>query len=64
MLSIYDILRINREEQDKQIALRELVLPKIPTIYRESNILETLVYIQKDIEQIAVVNEAVPFMVS
>ncbi|OQX49798.1 MAG: hypothetical protein B5M46_03525 [Epsilonproteobacteria bacterium 4484_20] len=56
-LSIYEILRLNREQKDKSIPLEVLDLPKMPTVYKKKNILETLEYLRNDFEQIIVVNE-------
>jgi len=56
-LSIYEILRLNREQKDKSIPLEVLDLPKMPTVYKKKNILETLEYLRNDFEQIVVVNE-------
>lgn len=57
LLSIYEILRLNREQKDKSISLETLDLPKMPTVCKTKNILETLEYLRNDFEQVVVVNE-------
>ncbi|WP_294956024.1 diguanylate cyclase [Sulfurovum sp.] len=57
VLDIYDILRINREHTDTNLRLDTLHLTRLPTIHKEMNILETLDYLQNDVELIAVVNK-------
>jgi diguanylate cyclase (GGDEF)-like protein len=57
LLSIYEILRLNREQKDKNISLETLNLPKMPTVCKTKNILETLEYLRNDFEQVVVVNE-------
>jgi diguanylate cyclase (GGDEF)-like protein len=57
VLSVYDILRIIRQQKDKSVPLKVLTLPKIPTIQKEQSILEALKVFQKDIEQIVVLDE-------
>ncbi|KYJ87101.1 diguanylate cyclase [Sulfurovum riftiae] len=57
LLSIYEILRLNREQQKKNILLETLELPKMPTIYKEKSIIDTLAYLHNDFEQIVVLND-------
>ncbi len=57
LLSIYDVLRINRERIDKKIALNTENLAKLPTIHKDLNVLDALEYLSIDFEILVVLND-------
>ncbi len=57
MLSIHDLLRINREHTDKTLPLSSLQLKSLPFVNKKKSVMETLEYLRYDFEQIAVVND-------
>jgi len=54
ILTVIDIL--NLEGKDLEISLRDLKLSSIPTIHKEKNVLDTLVFLNKEIEYICVLD--------
>jgi len=56
VLSVYDVFRVRREKGDIEFPLNNLDMLKIPTVFKEKNILETLEYLHNDFEYMIVVN--------
>ncbi len=57
ILNIIDILNIQTNSVDVNTPLCDLELSKIPVIYKEKNILESLEYLNNSTEYICVINE-------
>ncbi|MFK5985906.1 MAG: diguanylate cyclase [Pseudomonadota bacterium] len=57
IMTVLDILNIRSQYSNLDIALKDLGLTQLPTIYKEQSILETLSYIQESVEHICVLNE-------
>jgi len=58
LLSIYDVLRINREKIDKNILLNTENLAKLPTIHKDLNVLDVLEYLSIDFEILVVIDDS------
>jgi len=56
LVSIVDVLEIQKIGGDLSTSLRDLNLPKIPKIYRNSNVLDTLEFLGSSVEFICVID--------
>ena len=56
ILTIVDILNIQKSDSNINVLLSELDLPQIPRITKNKNVLDTLEYLNNDLEFICVVN--------
>ncbi len=57
IINVHDILRVNHSKTDLSQSLECLQLPQLPTIKKDTNILESLEFLKNDIEHIAVLND-------
>ena len=57
ILAANDLIKLKLEQFDFSKSLRDVQLTKLPTIHKDENILETLEFLQYDLEYICVLND-------